>query len=68
VRFRVYRTGDWGDKKSPCLKAEFEDGNWFIEIESISALLDFARVHKHEIIINAENDPPTIEIYDDYRE
>ena len=38
-----------------------------IKIDTLDELLDLAKEHG-DIIINANRNPPTIEIYDDYRE
>lgn len=47
---------------------EHGDPKLYIHINSLKQLVELSRDLHHPLIINAEGDEPTIEIYDDWRE
>jgi len=53
-------------KSNGKIRATFEDGKAFVEINTIEDVMSIAEKTKHEIIVNAQY--KYIEIYDDCRE
>jgi len=52
------------------IKRDFEEEGWFVEISTLSQLLEFEDENGEIIIKKSTDNPaiPEIEIYDDYRE
>lgn len=66
MKFRLSRTSSYSRNDSPHPRAVKEGWGWVIEIESLDSLMSFIHEIENEIVVNY--DPPSIEIYDDYRE
>ena len=47
---------------------DFEETEWFINIDNLKDLLELAEKYGGEIIINTKTKTPPVEIYDTYRE
>jgi hypothetical protein len=83
MKFRIFKTSQYGVDISPYSKAKFDDTNdyWYVDIDSLGdlkAIQDevnekYDRIYgKKELIIsfypNGVYEIPYIEIYDDWRE
>jgi hypothetical protein len=79
MKFEISRTSLWSwDTDPPCEGAAPTTTThpttgqtfcrWHINIDTLEALIEFIRTIDEELIIGSDDDGPTIEIYDTYRE
>ena len=77
MRFQVTRSSIWDDEISPCQNAEpvqrmchglYTNTDWFIEIETLEELLDFANAEGSRVIVHRNGENQYLEIYDGMRE
>lgn len=77
MKFKITATSIWNTnwkiyyekilKSYPCLK-EFGFDNGYITINSLQDLMRLKEAVSDELIISADANGPSIEIYDDFRE
>ena len=62
--------GRWGDGKDGGIQRRLADKTaWFVELDSLDALLAFGDKHGGQLVVSREYDvTPTLEIYDTWRE
>jgi len=83
MRLHVSRTSNREDSVSPCKEAyrasyicdgvyyaDFDDEDWFVDVESLEELAAFIDQHGRVVVSPALAKPPAlkVEIYDDHRE
>lgn len=65
MQFKIRRTSEYSGG-SPCIEAvKIAEEEYEVEINTLEQLLDFSKRHGDLVF---KGDPPSIEIYDDYRE
>ena len=81
MKFRITRTSDWSNEKSPCEGAyldkieyegtSYEYRHWAIDISSLEELIALRDKVEEALVLEKEDDEhglPSIDIYDYYRE
>lgn len=66
--------GDWYKRGTNhrivdgCIARDFAEPCWFVRIGDLAELLDFCDRYGEVVLSTDEDEPPTLEIYDSYRE
>lgn len=64
MKYKITRSSDWFGENKPCKKAYKEDGDWYVDINTLGELQDLIREVEWSVIVGTSE----IEIYDSYRE